>query len=445
MISLVLCFVVLAASYLTARRSLVYGLCVLMAVGYGYGIFRANHLDRYSHLLFDASLLGVYAAHFSKPWTIQERLRLDELRLWLIVLIGWPVILFLAPQQDWLVELVGLRGNVFMLPCLLLGARLTRDDIYALACWLAVLNLGAAVVAGAQFAFGIEPFFPHNAVTEIIYRSGDVAGSTAHRIPSVFTSAHAYGGTMMLTIPLLVAAWLRTTDRRWISILLASATTVSAIAIFATGARQPVLQLVAIGGVALFSSKVRVSHRLRWIVVAAVVAYTVSSAERLQRFLTLRDVGFVTERIAGSVNLGFLEMASQYPLGNGLGGGGTSIPYFLLDRVRNVVAMENEYARILLEQGIPGVMAWALFIAWLLSRHPPSDPSWHLGRRLIRVAGATSFATGLIGTGLLTSIPGTAILMCSMGWVAVPDRAPESSRSALATLPSAVNWQHGSP
>ena len=57
-----------------------------------------------------------------------------------------------------------------------------------------------------------------------------------------------------------------------------------------------------------------------------------------------------------------------YPLGNGLGGGGTSVPYFLQDRIRNVVVMENEYARILLELGIPGLCMWGVFIGWIFTR-----------------------------------------------------------------------------
>ena len=85
------------------------------------------------------------------------------------------------------------------------------------------------------------------------------------------------------------------------------------------------------------------------------VAYGVSGDERLQRFRSLQDPGFIAQRIGDSVNLSFIELVRTYPLGNGLGGGGTSVPYFLQDRIRNVVMMENEYARILLELGIPGL------------------------------------------------------------------------------------------
>jgi hypothetical protein len=163
-------------------------------------------------------------------------------------------------------------------------------------------------------------------------------------------------------------------------------------------------------------------HKVRWVVLALAVAYVVSGEERLQRFLTLRDSSYVTERIAGSVNLGIAEVALQYPLGNGLGGGGTSIPYFLQDRVRNVVAIENEYARILLEQGIPGLLIWLGFLAWAFTRstNRPGQP-WFLSRRLVWTWGLGAFATGVLGTGLLTSIPATALLLLMLGWIAVPE------------------------
>lgn len=425
MISIGLCLVAMVATYFAARRSIGTGLGALMAVGYLYGIVRANQLDGFSHLLFDAALLGLYAARLFNPMPMSERLRLDEIRTWMFVLIGWPVVLFLVPRQDILVEIVGLRGNIFMLPCLLIGARMTRDDVFDLAFWIAWLNILAGVVAAAEFVVGIEPFFPRNPVTDIIYRSGDVAGFTAHRIPAVFTSAHAYGGTMAVTLPLLIGAWMQ--PSRYSGPLFGTAIGVSALGVFVAAARLPVITILLVAGAALFSGRVKIGHRVRWVFVMLVVAWLVSGQERLQRFTTLEDPDMVAERITGSVNLSFFDLAARYPLGNGLGGGGTSIPYFLQDRVRNSVFMENEYARIALEQGIPGVLAWTLFLFWLFTRNPPSDTSWFLGRKLMRVAGATSFASGLIGTGLLTAIPGTAVLLITLGWVAVPERAPEEA------------------
>jgi hypothetical protein len=229
------------------------------------------------------------------------------------------------------------------------------------------------------------------------------------------------------------------------SYVFGAAILVSALAVFVTGARLPVVLLVVLTVAALMSGRVHVGHKMRWVVVGLAVAWIVSGQERMQRFLTLQDAEYVTERVAGSVNLGFTDLAARYPLGNGLGGGGTSIPYFLQSRIRNPVTMENEYARILLEQGIPGILAWLLFLAWLFTRSTSAESSWHLARWLMRVGGAASFASGLLGVGLLTSIPGTALLLISVGWIAVPERvpAPRSARRVPAARRSGLQVQYG--
>jgi hypothetical protein len=125
-------------------------------------------------------------------------------------------------------------------------------------------------------------------------------------------------------------------------------------------------------------------------------------------------------------------------LGNGLGRGGTSIPYFLQDRVRNVVTVENEFGRILLEQGIPGLLIWILFLGWAFTRRAniPGQP-WFMARRLAWVWCLGSFASGMLGTGVLTSIPGTAILLLTAGWVVVPESADDLQETPV---PSALEY-----
>ena len=94
--------------------------------------------------------------------------------------------------------------------------------------------------------------------------------------------------------------------------------------------------------------------------------------------------------------------------------------------------MENEYARIVLEQGLPGLALWVAFILWALSRRSllKSDP-WFLGRRLGKVASAAYFCMGLIGVGLLTSIPHTCIFLLLTGWIAAPQEV-EGEQEQLA-------------
>lgn len=432
MIALILLIAAMVGTFIAARRSIATGFGALMVVGYMYGILRANFPGIYTHLLFDAALCGLYAARLFEALPARERQRLDEVRTWLFVLMGWPMLLFLVPTQDILIELVGLRGNIFMLPCLYLGARLGPGGLRQLAWWFAWLNLAAAGLAGVQFVIGIEPFFPRNANTELIYRSGDIANYSAYRIPSSFTSAHAYGGTMLLSLPLLLGAWLDPAARGWRHHLLSAAVIVSILGIFSTGARLPVVQLLFVGAAVVLSGQVRLRHKMRWIVALGIVAWVVSGEARLQRFVTLGDTDFVAERVIGSVNMTFLELAEKYPMGNGLGGGGTSIPYFLQVRIRNSVAMENEYARLLLEQGIPGVVAWMLFLLWLFSRRLDNG-SWPQARLITRATAFVAFGAALLGVGLLTSIPGSAILMLTVGWSAVPDPEPDAAHVRATT------------
>jgi hypothetical protein len=135
------------------------------------------------------------------------------------------------------------------------------------------------------------------------------------------------------------------------------------------------------------------------------------------------------DRVGGSVNRTFWEIAEQYPMGNGLGGGGTSVPFFLADLIRKPVAMESEYARILLEQGLLGLGLWIAFICSLVfaPRVFIKGP-WRPGRFLCWLACCISFGCAGMGTGLMTSIPQTAFIMLAAGWVLVP-AAPDASKS----------------
>jgi len=422
MISIGLCGVSFLLCLYMGRKSLVAGLCTLIGIGYAYGIVRANLPDGFSHLIFDAATLGLYVAQLFKRQPIWQHMRAEDIRNWLIVLIAWPVLLFAMPWQDPLIQLVGLRGSIFLLPFILFGARLTGDDVYKLALWFSVLNLAAGALAVAEYTLGVDRFFPHNAVTEIIYRSKDLANYTAYRIPASFGNAHAYAATMVLTIVLIAGAWVQGHHGRWQARLMGAALLMSMFGVFMSATRTNALILFALILTSIFTGRMKGAHRFRWVILLALVAYAVGGDERLQRFRSLQDTEFIAQRFGESVNVSFLELVRTYPLGNGLGGGGTSVPYFLQDRIRNVVVMENEYARILLELGIPGLLMWLLFIGWVFTRGEiKKTDMFYFGRRLAFVAVACTFATGLIGTGLFTSVPSTAIVLLLTGWIVVPE------------------------
>jgi hypothetical protein len=438
-IALFICIVAFVAAYYAGRRSIAAGVKVVLATGYAYGILRANIIHPFSHFVADAAVAGLFAAQLFRPVTPVERQRLSTLRAWVLVLVTWPVVLFLLPVQDILVQVVGLRASILVLGFLLLGARMEGDDYYRLAVWCAGLNILAFGFAATEYVIGIEPFYPQSAVTEIMYRSrlmleNDVGSRVLYRIPATFSSAHAYGGTMVMTLPLLLGAWVGA--RRsvvigpmWHRYLILGALPLTVLGVFMSAARQHAVMLFLLLAVTLISGKMRMANRAAWIIGLIAVGALVARDARLQRFTTLEDDEMVLQRVQTSVNASFLGLASQYPMGNGIGGGGTSMPYFLTQRVRLVGVLENEYGRILLEQGIPGVLLWVGFVAWLIQRGTSlGHGTWAFGRRLAWFLSVSYFLTAVIGMGLLASIPQSYIFFLLTGWVGVRERGTRASQ-----------------
>lgn len=418
MTSIILAVGAFLACLLAGTRSLKYGLAAIIGVGYIYGIARANYPDTWTYLMFDAGTVGLYLAQLWKPLTPAQRLGSHDLRIWVAVLIGWPVLLFIAfPTDNPLVQAVGLRANAFLLPFLLFGARLTSDDVKELALYLAVLNLAAVALATVEFFIGIEPFYPMNDVTDIIYRSRDLVGRTAYRIPACFSSAHAFAGAMAMTLPVLIGGWKQPHTRKWEAPLLASAVIATFVGVFMAAARTHMITVALIALVVTFTGGLSAKQWIRWVIAVVVVGYVVAGDARFQRFTTLQDRSMVSERIGESVNDSFFDVISQHPLGRGLAGGGTSIPYFLREDKEPEQVIENEYARIALEQGLPGLMIWLLFLVWVLTRRPGRvKDEWLLARRLIWVACASLFAAGLLGMGMLAAVPQTVLMLILIGW-----------------------------
>ncbi|HEU0049484.1 MAG TPA: hypothetical protein VFQ43_17995, partial [Nitrososphaera sp.] len=348
--SLFLCIGAFLICLIAGRRSLVVGMVVLLGIGYAYGITRANLHDPYSHFIFDAAVLGFYCSQLFRRLTGSKEYRVQGLKPWLELLIAWPLLLLLIPSQDVLIRFVGLRGNVFFLPFILIGARLTDVERYDIAFWLAVLNLGAFAFAVTEFFMGLESFFPHNEITRLIYLSKDVASYSAYRIPATFLGSHAYAGSMVMSLPLCIGALQQTRKEAFHKVVLVAGLIASLLGVLMAASRLHFVTAAIIVLVAVFSMKSRVKHLLGWVLILIGISWLAFGEERLQRFTELQNTQMVSERIVGSVNMNFFEAAATYPFGNGLGGGGTSIPYFLQNRIEKPVLIENEYARILLEQ-----------------------------------------------------------------------------------------------
>jgi hypothetical protein len=404
---------------LGARTSLGHGLAWTAAVGYFSGVVRANYLSVFTTFMFDAALLGLYLGASIFHWRRFAPLFGRPLGYWWMALTGWPLLLAFLPVNDYLIQAVALRSTVWFLPALLIGAKIGADDVAVLRRALAGLNLVALTAALYVYRNGVEALYPENAVTEIIYNSRD-AGDGYRRIPSTFLSSHAYGATMFASLVFLAGAFLRPRRKNletlWLGLGVAAATAGVAMC----GARQPILAalLVLVGSwwAGGFSPKL---GGLVFALIAA-GAVVVSVDERFQRILTLEDSEAVQARVYGSMNEEFVELVFRYPFGAGMGTAvGTSVPYFLADRAPTPIGMENEYSRILVDQGWVGLLLWIGFLAWL--HFPPPAKRSEYAQSVAGLFYAATFvtwATAAIGTGTLTSIPGSLFLLLQMGLVA---------------------------
>ncbi|BDC50570.1 hypothetical protein F183_A28860 [Bryobacterales bacterium F-183] len=418
MTGLLLCLCAFVMSYLAGRHSLVRGLAAVCGVGYVYGIARAWVYSTPAYFLFDAALIGLYLAQLFPRSPVPGTATMRQLKIWIGLLVLWPLLLLFVPVQPYLVQLVGLRCAVFFLMCVLLGARLAGEDLYEFALWLAGLNLIALVAGAAEFTMGIERFIPVNDVTAIMYASKDVGEGMAHRIPSIFSSAHAYGGTMVATVPFLVGAWLQPRRPLLQRALIVAGLLAAILGVLISAARMHFVILAALLLVLNISLKMRAVHRFTLLAAMALLGFLVSQQERMQRFTSLSKVEEVSDRVRFSLSSDFWTLAQELPMGNGLGGGGTNMPYFLAGQIRNRLIIENEYARILLEEGWVGLLLWLAFIVWIFTRRSRGcDPNWIAGRRMAWVLAFLSNATAFIGNGLLVSIPQSVIMLVTLGWI----------------------------
>src|SRR5262249_37130083 len=156
--------------------------------------------------------------------------------------------------QHPLVQLVGLRGNAFLLPFLLIGGWLRPRDLDGLVLWLAGLNLLAFGFAAAEYVLGIPAFFPKNPVTDIIYKSNDIAGYTAYRIPACFVTPHAYAGTMVTTLPWLIGGLVQPRISLWRRGAIAAGVAAAVLGLFLSGTRISIALLFVLILVTTFSS-----------------------------------------------------------------------------------------------------------------------------------------------------------------------------------------------
>jgi hypothetical protein len=224
---------------------------------------------------------------------------------------------------------------------------------------------------------------------------------------------------MVISLPWIAGAWVQHHRKQWHKNVLLAGVIAALLGVFMSATRSHFLELIVLITVFTFSARLRPIYRVGWLAILLLVGYIVATNERLQRFTTLNDTEYVSTRFQSSVNVNLIDAVTQYPFGLGLGGGGTSIPYFLADRVNRPIAVESEIGRIHLETGLIGMVAWIGFIIWVFTRpRAHRGEPWFLGLRLAWFGCLAFSAMGIIGIGVLTAIPSSAVFLLSIGRIA---------------------------
>ncbi len=420
-IGLVLTALCTLSVFVLARRSPGHAMGVLLLVGANIGYIRAHYATSLTMFLFDIGCVSFYAGALLSP---QMRARLHNiggaLPHWFFWLCAWPALLLLVPTQPFLVRLVGFRDAIFYLPFLLVGYVLTPEDRRQLAKWLAVIVLLALGEAWLEVHFGLAALFPPIPVDFLILAAHDVhvGHHLTYRIPAFFVAAAVYGEFCVLSVPFLVAAVVDKQRSAKMRLLALLALTASLLGVLYCASRSDFLIMAGLLFTALLVARMPVHFKVMLALLALAGGLLMLRTPRFQRSLTLQNTAADQRRVQFSVNQSFIALLEKYPMGNGLGGGGSNMPSFLQHAVRHRVTLENEYARIMLEQGIPGLILWCAFLLYFFLRGQPFKVRREKAANTLAYACcAALILQAMLGLGLYETTPSAAFLFLLMGWL----------------------------
>jgi len=436
------------AAFIFSRISLGASLSVLLTFGYFSGVIRSNFRSVFTTFMFDMAVLGVYLGIFFNQPELVAKVKRMTIVAWLVPLILWPLFVAVFPINDFLVQMLAFRSTVWLLPLMLLGASITEKDLTMMARVIAGLNLCALVGGVFCYYYGVEALHPKNEITSIIYNSRDVTGGYL-RIPSIFLSSAAYGSTMVASLPFIVNRLFHPkadgTEKLWMLAGLAAA----CIGVALCASRAPVVAAVIILVMVWIFTGFSARVGIPVIIGFAAIVFLIMSNERFQRVTSLAEQNVLANRVRGSVNQSFIQLFFEYPFGAGMGSSvGTSIPYFLSTRAPKPIGLENEYSRILIDQGWIGLLLWLMFIFWVHVPWPKikgTRSSFKFGTIMIYAASVTTWCTAVIGSGTLSAIPGSALLLINMGIIVSrrEEFALAAKRQPVRRRPTTPNrsWQ----
>ncbi len=294
-----------------------------------------------------------------------------------VVFAGWVVVhLFNARSGSFLIGLAGLRMWTIWLPTFFLAydALDSRQKIERMLLFLVFLMIPVSIYGILQYFLGLEHLF-ELAGGFSVYEHESYVGTTGTetRPPSTFVSTHSFASALTMVLLMLIGAVIYFKRSRVLQLALLVSMPVMGVALLVTAVRNAVGSAV-LGVFTLLVVERRVGLLLIILIVGGIAVYQVDAmtgGEATNRISSIvEDPEYTVRRVVGPWRSAVRHVA-DYPLGGGIASGmglgrvarraGLSAGRF--DPEHRVLQPENEYARALVELGIPGFLLflWLLF------------------------------------------------------------------------------------
>jgi hypothetical protein len=396
----------------------------------------------YSLLLKDYFLALALACWLSgTPWRARGSSWHDSIRVPMAVLAIWVLTQLFNPHASgrYQASLAGARAWLIWLGVFFV----VRDAMstWRMARLLAIWLVGLGALCGAygllQHIYGVgflgeasqaslDRAAMYGWTTEAGERVGRIYGTTVH--PGVFGTF--MGQAILLGIGAFIA-W----GRRWHRWIPVGCAVVAVIALLLSGSRTSmVAAVVGLLAMILANRNIRLPLLLAMVLVPGILLTGRLSEMAFQRGLDIWDRRTHTiERGWEPLQAGFL-MALERPLGHGVDAG-VGVPDVLVGRVAtSALAMENDYARALVELGFPGLfiygwLLWAcLRLGYRACLETRGTPAFGLALAFLGCVVMTEVA--LMTGAVLYLAPGAQVFWASVAGGAALLRATEAQTEA---------------
>lgn len=286
---------------------------------------------------------------------------------------GWVVVEYLnARSGSLVVGLAGLRMWTIWLPTFFLAYDMiqSRRQIERMVLFIIGLMAPLALYGILQYYLGLDHLYELSAGFDV-YRQASYAGSVGEELrpPSTMISPHALAGTLTMVVLMGLGATVYFHRNRLLQLALLASVPLMGMAILITAVRNAAGSLAV--GVLAFLLLIR---RFDLAVLIAVIGGlavlqvdAMTGGEALERIRSIVDNPAYTQRRILAPWHTAVAWATRNPLGAGIASGMgtgrvTKVSLRGVSPEYRMPSVENEYARALLELGVPGF----LLLVWVL-------------------------------------------------------------------------------